>query len=199
MCAHADRVAIEAAVAHAANVAEVAARFGVTKAALTKHALHPRADAPSGEDAATVSSPARPPTRAQRRAPTPSEDEPSPDTVRSGGRTNLSARARAIAIAETIDKLLRQATGEVSIDDEGEIVVGASYAEKASLVRASIAANRQLAQLTGEIGISEAAILSSPIVQRLLTKILDALKAHPEAAKAVLAVLERRDIRSEAA
>lgn len=195
VCKNPKRVAIEEACTKT-PIATVASEFRLSETALTKHlASHPRAvaaaDVPEAASAETK--------RTRRRAPTPvveddAEQDRSPDTVRSQ-RQGLSARARAIAIAETIDRLLVEA--EADVDEDG--ASSASYAEKASLVRAAIAANRQLAQLTGELGVSEASVLASPIVQTLVTNIVGALKDHPEAAKSVLELLERRSIRSEAA
>lgn len=190
ICSSAKRVAIEAA-AVASSVSDVATRFGVSESSLERHlASHPRAAIVSEPE--EPAPPPPPPLRERRRAPTPApgppssaplesgEDETPPETVRSA-RPNASARARALAIAEMIDGFLSEA--RKPSDDED--AVHASYADKASLARAAIAANRQLAQLTGEAGASETAVLSSPVVQRLLADILSALAPHPEALRAV--------------
>jgi hypothetical protein len=194
ICSSAKRSTIESA-AEDRPLLEVARTFGVSAKSLERHlASHPRAPAP-GDVPSPLATPSAgrralsPPEDDEERGPATEHEERSPDTVRSE-RRGLSARERAIAIAESIDRLLKEAAAE-RLDGDGRRVPGASYAEKASLVRASIAANRQLAQLTGELGVSDATILASPVVQALLTKLLAVLKDHPEAAKAVLDVLEQ--------
>lgn len=66
----------------------------------------------------------------------------------------------------------------------------ALVADRVAVLRASVQPIRLLGQLTGEIGASDATVAASPHYRRLRTAILDALEAHPEALKAVIAAIE---------
>lgn len=62
-----------------------------------------------------------------------------------------------------------------------------------ALFNSKTAAARMLARLTGALDVSESVIIASPPWQRLVLVIIDALRAHPEAAKAVLAAISKYD------
>jgi hypothetical protein len=79
----------------------------------------------------------------------------------------------------------------------GEAPLGA----KLSVLRAMVAPLRLLGTFTGEIGASETTVASSPFYRRVRVAIVEALRAHPDAARDVIAALERveRGIDLEAA
>lgn len=89
-----------------------------------------------------------------------------------------------LRIAKTIDDLLERASNDKL----------ATYAERSALVRAALSANRQRAQLNGELGARETTLVASPQFRRFLAVILDELKKFPDAARALEARLEREEL-----
>lgn len=183
---------------------DVAARFGVTKASLQRHIdSHPRAAASDVTTAPPAKkqrgggqrAPSPPAAQAEPRnalvqlaappapTPTPSNDE-SPATSRSEEIVSSRANPRG---GDDLDDLMREIKTHLEIARSDS---DATYAEKSSLIGKALSAIRLKKQLTGELGQTEAAVLASPRVRRLLADIIDALKPYPEASRAVLAKIE---------
>ncbi|MDX6479496.1 MAG: hypothetical protein QOG85_6 [Gaiellaceae bacterium] len=115
------------------------------------------------------------------------EEEAAPATSRS---EEISARAMATprTARERVDRLvdsLQELIDAVNSDDEAPI--GA----KVACLRAMTGPLRLLATLTGEAGANEATIASSPFYRRIRAAVVDALRPYPDAARAVIASIER--------
>lgn len=177
ICEHEHRFAIERALgAKSADHFAIAKAFGVTVATLERHfRSHPRAPAPKP---AKVTRPKRARTE---RAPSPApEPDEQPATSRSPSSTP-TARAELDELVRTIRELLDAAT----LDEE------ATYGDRAALIRTALTAIKLHGQLTGEFGASESTIVASPYFKRMLDAILESLRNHPVARKAVIDALER--------
>lgn len=170
---------------------EVAARFGVTRAALTKHAKHPRVSSQATDSPNDPKAAKAPPARRRAKRPALSAvvvEEESPATSRSSDlgseistRTPTTARAKVERLVDSLQKMVDL------VSSSEQTTVGAQLA----VLRAMVAPLRLLGTFTGEIGASESVVASSPFYRRVRAVIVDALRPHPEAARAVLAGLER--------
>jgi hypothetical protein len=168
ICSHKKRREIERA-CDGADVLEVAVDFGVSKNSLARHL----------KDHTRLSIPVPPKKKARARA---EEAPPAPPvTVPSGGQT--LAKTEIAALFRSVRELVKQAEKDEAV----------SYSEKASLMRAAIQALKLLGQLTGEIGQNEASLVASPQWKRFTAVLLDVLRPHPEALKAVVAKLEHME------
>lgn len=189
-----------AATEPSADVAEVAKRFGVTRAGLVRHmARHPRAEfaatvaagAPSPSHfAATESGAWRAPPPAVSNAPdspeTVFEEPPATsrsEEIRAGRASSVTARGKLERLLDTMQKLADEAS--VQPAEERLVTLRAM-----SAMRALVTPIRLLMQAQGELGASDAAVLASPLVQRLLGDILEALAPFPEALRAVHAKID---------
>ena len=212
VCHHESREEIERAAGEPGAIpVEVAARYGVTKAALVKHAKCPRAtvDATTGSPPErSASAPA--PRRTARRAPTTAapvleepapvlEDEP-PATSRSEDlisartiSTPKTAREKVERLVDSLQQLLDDARDEEreSVDDSGARRGGVPLGARLAVLRAMVQPLRLLGAFTGELGASDATIAASPFFKRVRVAVVDALRPYPEAAKAVIEALER--------
>jgi hypothetical protein len=154
--------------------------------------LHPRATGATKSPAQAKRAQPRKPTRrrADRRAPTPvlEVDDEAPATSRSSeisARTPTTARAK---VERLVDSLQRMVDLVSSAENVGEgVPIGAQLA----VLRAMVAPLRLLGTFTGEIGASESVVASSPFYRRVRAIIVDALRPHPDAARAVITALER--------
>lgn len=77
---------------------------------------------------------------------------------------------------------------DVSRPREGD---EAPLAAKLAVLRAMVQPLRLLGTFTGEIGASESTVASSPFFRRVRAAVVDALRPHPDAARAVIDALER--------
>jgi hypothetical protein len=211
VCGHAERLDIESASA-VASLGDVATRFGVAERSLARHlAKHPRAavvsappttrddrrrDSSHASDEANVRNalvalapPAPDTEQATRSAPveqaSPTEDEEAPATSRS---PEISARRPSHAPSgDELEDLMREIRLHL---EDARHNSKATYAEKSSLIGKALSAIRLKKQLTGELGQTEAAVLASPRVRRLLADVIEALRPYPDASRAVLARVE---------
>lgn len=236
VCGHVRRAEIEAAAGEpSADLLEVALRFGVTIAGLTRHeAKHPRAaattspaDVPASPDrqrragrraplrnalvrvtrrsAASETAAASEATQAVagRRGgpsatpegpsgPPPSCDDESPATSRSAEisvrRPPRTAREKAERLVDSLQRIVEK------VVDDPRATLDAQLAAVKSLTGPL----RLLGTFTGEIGASESTVASSPFYRRVRAAVVEALRAHPAAAREVISALERVE-RGEAA
>lgn len=208
ICSSEQRSAIERAVDGGASLEAVAEQYRLSERALAKHmASHPREVPkprakplprkmpPTAEAKPRRSSTMRPPARALSSPPVrptlppppplPSgldvqehDDEP-PITSRSPVQLT-SARAALDVLRRDVHDLLVQAKH-----------ADVAFADKDRALRTALQSIRLLATMTGELGASESTVASSPFYRRVRTAVVDALRPHPEAAKAVIDALER--------
>lgn len=185
VCSSAKRSAIEAAT-ELRTIADVAAQFGLSETTLKKHlTAHARAAAPE------VPPETSPPPERPRVPSTATIDEEPPATSRSRDLDEIVAprdsESRVRVDSDEVDELMREIRLHLQI---ARTDVAATYQAKSALIGKALSAIRLKKQLTGELGQTEAAVLASPRVRRLLKEILDALKPYPDAARAVLARIE---------
>lgn len=119
-----------------------------------------------------------------------SHELPVPAASGPGLAKGASARAQLDELAAEIRALMAQVR-QGAVDEYGH---GPRLQETTSVIRTALSAIRLYGQLTGELGQSEAAVLASPHVKKLLADILEALAPFPEASRAVLARLERSEV-----
>lgn len=114
--------------------------------------------------------------------PEPPQAWQPPPAVEGGGRPTTAL--------ERVDGLLRSL--QMLIDDLHLAAAGsASIKDRLACLRAMTGPIRLLAMLTGEAGATDATVASSPFYQRVRDAVVDALRPHPDAARAVIAALER--------
>jgi hypothetical protein len=125
----------------------------------------------------------------------PDTDDESPATSRSPEiradrspprRQRASARERLEQLIDDLQRIVREIDDARDEDGRKKKIPAA---QKAALLRAMVSPLRLLGQLNGEIGVTESQLVASPIVQRLIGDIVEALKPFPEALRAVREVL----------
>jgi hypothetical protein len=102
--------------------------------------------------------------------------------------TPTTARAKVERLVDSLQDLVDDVGESEGYDGEG-----APLAAKLAVLRAMVQPLRLLGTFTGEIGASESTVASSPFYRRVRAAVVDALRAHPDAARDVVAALERTE------
>lgn len=197
ICSHDQREEIEAGGALGADVAKLATKYEISVASLERHlAQHVSAPQrrPGARTAALLAARAR---RARPATPAVAnaDEVPPPATSRcpiSGEEPTEDAPATAPTTARAaLDGILL----EIHSLTRGARAAKAPFAEKAAAIRAALHATKLLASLTGELGATEATVVSSPYFRRMLEVILEAVREpkFSEARQAIIDALAREE------